>query len=86
MSTLSINLPDDIAAAAAKAVASGRFADVGEYIATLIREDQVTSQDPATEALLLKRLQGAPAAEMTDGNFDRIRDRLEAEIVRRRVR
>jgi Arc/MetJ-type ribon-helix-helix transcriptional regulator len=41
MSTLSINVPDEIREAAEQVVAAGRFATVSEYIATLIRQDQV---------------------------------------------
>jgi Arc/MetJ-type ribon-helix-helix transcriptional regulator len=40
MSPLQIQLPEDLRAAAERAVSSGRFATVDEYIAALIRADR----------------------------------------------
>jgi Arc/MetJ-type ribon-helix-helix transcriptional regulator len=85
MSTLSITIPDDVCAAAERAVATGRFATVSEYVAMLILYDQGVMDDVATEALLLRRMEAGPPAEATDATFDRIRQRLDAEAARRRT-
>jgi antitoxin ParD1/3/4 len=83
MQTLSITVPDDLRTAAEQAVASGRFTTVSEYIANLIRQDQ-QRDDEFTEARLLQRVHAGPAADLTDAHFDRIRERLDAEVARRR--
>lgn len=80
MSTLSINVPDDVREAAEQVVAAGRFATVGEYVAALIRQDQAS-----LERHLIGRIDGGPSREMTDGDFDRIRSRLDDEVRRRRT-
>jgi Arc/MetJ-type ribon-helix-helix transcriptional regulator len=79
MSQLSISLPDDLRAAAERAVASGRFASVDEYISALIRQDQ------AVELELVRRVQAGPATPMGAGDFDAIRRRLGAEVARRKA-
>jgi antitoxin ParD1/3/4 len=84
MSTLSVNIPEDLRTAAEQAVASGRFATVSEYIANLIRQDQQRVQDTATEAHLLNRVRAGDATDLTDEDFNRIRRRLD-EVVKRRT-
>lgn len=81
MSGLSIEIPEDVRVAAEEAVASGRFATVSEYVAALIRADQRRSE---LEAHLRRRIESGPAVEMGDEDFNRIRERLEGEIARRR--
>lgn len=83
MQTLSITVSDELRDAAEQAVASGRFRTVSEYIATLIRQDQ-QREDELIEAHLLQRVQAGPATGLTDAHFDRIRQRLDAEVARRR--
>jgi putative addiction module CopG family antidote len=84
MTTLSITVPDELRAAAEQAVASGRFATVSEYVATLIRQDQERNRDEDVEARLLQRLNAGPAEQLTDACFDRVRQRLDAEVAQRR--
>jgi len=84
MTTLSITVPDELRAAAEQAVASGRFATVSEYVAALIRQDQERHRDDAVEAHLVQRLNAGPGEELTDASFDRVRQRLDAELARRR--
>jgi Arc/MetJ-type ribon-helix-helix transcriptional regulator len=84
MQTLSITIPEELRAAAETAVASGRFATVSEYIATLIRQDQ-QREDERTESFLLQRTQAGPAIDLTDAHFDRVRAQLDAEVARRRL-
>ena len=79
MSPLSISLPDDLHAAARRAVASGRFASVDEYISSLIRQDQ------AVESELVRRVESGPAMPMGGEDFDAIRRRLDAEVARRKA-
>jgi putative addiction module CopG family antidote len=81
MTTLQIRLPSELQAAAQRAVASGRYGSVEEYISTLIREDQERAR--RLEAELVRRIETGPATEMTSAHFDDIRRRLDAEIQRR---
>lgn len=81
--TLQIDLPDDVRRLADEEIASGRFANLSEYLATLIREDRDRA-DQRVREVLKARLQSGPSQEMTDSAFDDIRDRLETEIARRR--
>jgi Arc/MetJ-type ribon-helix-helix transcriptional regulator len=85
MSTLSINVPDEIREAAEQVVAAGRFATVSEYIATLIRQDQVWIERQSLESHLVGRVDAGPSREMTDADFDDIRARLDDEVRRRRT-
>jgi antitoxin ParD1/3/4 len=84
MSMMSINVPEEIRAAAEQVVATGRFATVSEYIANLILEDQVRLDGRSLESHLVGRINAGPSTEMTDADFDRIRGRLDAEVGRRR--
>ncbi|MDB5323418.1 MAG: parD4 [Phycisphaerales bacterium] len=84
MKILSITIPEELRAAADQAVASGRFATVSEYIATLIRQDQ-QPEDERTQSLLLQRMQAGPATDLTDAHFDRVRMRIDAEVAKRRL-
>jgi Arc/MetJ-type ribon-helix-helix transcriptional regulator len=83
MVAMSITIPEDLRAAAEQAVASGRLATVSEYVATLIRQDQ-QREDQVTQDRLLQRIKVGPASDLTDAHFDRIRERLNAEVARRR--
>jgi antitoxin ParD1/3/4 len=86
MTKLDISLPDDVKALADQKVAGGRYPSLSEYVADLIRRDQQhTEDDPRTEAHLLQRIRSGPSQEMTDADFDRIRDRVEDQIRRRRT-
>jgi antitoxin ParD1/3/4 len=85
MTTLNISLPDDVRALADEQVASGRYASHSDYVASLIRQDRQRMEQQRTEALLRQRLQSGPSREMTDADFDRIRQRLEADIAHRQA-
>ena len=85
MTTLNISLPDEVRSLADEQVASGRFASVSDYVASLIREDGERAERQRVEGLLLRRLNAGPARDVTDGDFDAIRSRLESEIARRRT-
>lgn len=82
MPLLQIDLPEDARRLADEEIASGRFANLNEYLAALIREDRRRADERVHE-ILQARLQSGPGQEMTDAAFDDILDRLEAEIQRR---
>jgi putative addiction module CopG family antidote len=83
MSTLNITLSPDLRTAAERAVASGAFASIDDYIAALIRQDQARAR--AIESHLVERVESGPAVEMTAADFDAIRRRLDAEVAKRRA-
>lgn len=82
MSTLEITLPDELKAVAERRIAAGRFSNLSEYVSSLIQRDRAETED--LERLLRQRLNAGPATPMTDADFDRIRERVEVEIARRR--
>jgi Arc/MetJ-type ribon-helix-helix transcriptional regulator len=81
MNTLQIRLPDELRAIADEQLASGRFRTIDDYVAALIRQDEERRR---IEAKLKERM-SEPATEMTDADFDRIRERVRAEIATRRA-
>jgi antitoxin ParD1/3/4 len=85
MTTLNISLPDDVRALADEQVASGRFASHSDYVASLILQDRQRIDQERTQEVLRQRLQSGPSREMTDEDFDRIRQRLEADIAQRQA-
>jgi Arc/MetJ-type ribon-helix-helix transcriptional regulator len=84
MTTVNIPLPEDVGALADEQVAAGRFANLSEYVASLILADRQRLEHLAAESKLRQRIHSGPPVEMTDDRFDRIRERLETEITRRR--
>ena len=84
MTTLNISLTDEAKALADEQVASGRYASHSDYVASLIFRDRQRIEQERTEAKIRQRLQSGPSREMTDADFDRIRQRLEADIAQRR--
>jgi antitoxin ParD1/3/4 len=86
MTKLDISLPDDVKALADQQVAGGRYPTLSDYVADLIRRDQQRLEaDARTESRLLDRLRSGPAQEMTDADFDRIRERLDDQVRQRRT-
>ena len=84
MTTVNISLPDDVGALADQQIATGRFASLSEYVASLIREDRQRLEHFAAESKLRQRIQSGPSVEMTDDHLEGIRQRLETEIAHRR--
>ena len=84
MTKLDISLPDDVKALAEAQVADGRYPSVSDYVADLIRLDLERVERRRTAALLLKRVRSGPPSEVTDADFDHIRQKLETEIAQRR--
>jgi hypothetical protein len=86
MATVTIQLPEDVKALAESRAAAAGCADVGEYLAHLIRgeaaagpEGLTVGSDGELEALLLRRLDG-PSVEMDEADFQRIRQRLHERL------
>jgi hypothetical protein len=81
MATISVQLSAELKALAEARASAAGCADVAEYLAQLIRGEAASApeglsvnSDEELEALLLGRLQG-PSVEMTDADFDAIRQR-----------
>lgn len=71
MATVQVDIPDDLVARAQRA----GWRDVGQYLLSLMRAD-LEGVTPEVEALLLQRIDAPSAGEMTDADFDAIRDRV----------
>src|SRR5438552_15552711 len=85
MSTLHITLPDDLKSLAEKQVAQGRYANLSEYVTSLIRQDQDRAERDRLESLLQQRIDSGPSTPMTDADFDAIRRRLDDHASRKRA-
>jgi Arc/MetJ-type ribon-helix-helix transcriptional regulator len=81
MTSLQIDLPEDVRRLADEEVASGRFASLSDYLATLIRQDRASTADENVRKTLRARLQSGSSQEMGDADFDRIRDRLLSHLL-----
>jgi hypothetical protein len=86
MATRTVRLPDDVMTLAEARAAEAGCADVGEYLARLVRHEASggpaglsIDSDEQLEALLLGRLDG-PSVEMDAADFRRMRKRLEARL------
>jgi hypothetical protein len=71
MARVHVDIPDDLLARARQA----GWRDVGQYLLSLMRAD-LDGITPEVEALLLQRLSAPDAGEMTDADFDAIRERV----------
>ena len=75
MTTMNISLPDEMKAFIEAQMAQEGYASASEYLRTLIREEQRRRAKQALEAKLLEGLQ-SPASEMTDADWDALRQRI----------
>lgn len=73
MSLLQIHLPEDAKQLADEQIARGRFNNISDYIAALIRRDHQELEDEAVEDVLKERLRSGPSTGMTDDDFNAIR-------------
>jgi hypothetical protein len=64
MASLSLNIPDDLKAAAVSRAAAAGFSSVDDYIASLIEDDRLAPLDAATEAELLRGLDSGPPVDV----------------------
>lgn len=86
MATLKVELPDDVKVLAEARAAEAGCANVGQYLADLVRGDaagappQLTvDSDQQLESLLLQRLDGEPV-EMNAADFEQMREKLGARL------
>jgi antitoxin ParD1/3/4 len=75
MTTMNISLPDEMKVFIEAQMAQEGYASASEYLRTLIREEQRRRAKQALEAKLLEGLQ-SPASEMTDADWDALRQRI----------
>lgn len=71
MATVQINVPDDLVARAERA----GWRDVGQYLLSLMRAD-LEGVTPEIESLLMQRADAPNAGEMTETDFESIRERV----------
>ena len=88
MTTVHLNLPDDIRAQAERRAAEAGFSNVSDYVEALVRADVVATPatDDAVRGILTQRLAAGPATPMTPADFTAIRSRLDEHISKRRAR
>ena len=75
MTSVTINLPDDLKRIADTRAAAAGYANVGEYVGALILADASDPISPELEAHLLKALQ-TPAKEVSPDYWDAKREKL----------
>jgi hypothetical protein len=82
MATLTLQVPDSLKALAEARAAEAGFADLGQFVAQLIRGEATCAPDGMTidseselERILVYRAEG-PFVEMDKADFDQIRDKL----------
>lgn len=74
MSTIPLELPDDLQHFVEANVRRGRFASVNEYIVALV--DAARSKRSAIEAALIEGLQSGPAEEWTAQEWTDMKQRV----------
>jgi Arc/MetJ-type ribon-helix-helix transcriptional regulator len=83
MTTLHVNLPENVRAQAERRAAETGFSSVNDYVEALIRADAAATAEEV--ALLRQRMAAGPSTPMTPADFARIRARLEEQIAKRRA-
>ncbi|WP_406699416.1 type II toxin-antitoxin system ParD family antitoxin [Singulisphaera sp. Ch08] len=74
MITMNISLPDEMKAFIETQIAAHGYASTSEYLHALIREAQKRQAKQDLDAKLLEGLQ-SPASELTDADWDGLRQR-----------
>ncbi|MEZ6069901.1 MAG: type II toxin-antitoxin system ParD family antitoxin [Pirellulales bacterium] len=74
MSTIPVNLPDDLAAFVEANVKRGQFASASEYIAALV--DAACRKRSEIEAALIDGLESGPAEEWSDDEWAALKQRV----------
>lgn len=90
MSTISVNLPDDVLARVERRAAVAGRADVAEYIRALVEEDaggeeyagpdHLLADTPERADALIREGLASPVREMTAGDWATVRRRVEEGI------
>jgi Arc/MetJ-type ribon-helix-helix transcriptional regulator len=79
MSTVQLELPDDVRAVVDEQLASGKFRDHSEYFTLLVRQYQERRR---IEAKLASRL-SEPSREVTDADFERLLEQVKTQAPKR---
>lgn len=86
MPTFNVELPDELRAVAEAGAAEAGYADVGEYLSQLIRNDALAGppellahSDETLAALLATRVDG-PWVEVNEADFEQIRRKFEGRV------
>ena len=80
MTTLNISLPDTMKAFIDNRIAEAGYSTVSEYFRELVRLDQERREQKKLEAVLLERLQGDDWEEMSQSDWDFLRQELKTRL------
>lgn len=80
MDTMNVALPPEMKDFVRDAVDAGGYSSVSEYIRDLIRQEQKRQAETKLATLLLEGLDSGPMSEVSNQDWDRLRDRLKARL------
>ena len=80
MTTINISLPDTMKAFIDDRIAEDGYSTASEYFLELVRQDQQRKEQKKLEAVLLERLQGDDWQEMSQPDWDSLRQELRARL------
>lgn len=80
MTTINISLPDTMKAFIDNRIAEDGYSTASEYFHELVRQDQQRKEQKRLEAVLLERLQGDDWQEMSQADWDSLRQELRARL------
>ena len=80
MTTLNISLPDAMKAFIDNRIAEAGYSTASEYFRELVRLDQERREQKKLEAVLLERLQGDDWEEMSQSDWDFLRQELKTRL------
>jgi antitoxin ParD1/3/4 len=74
--SLNLALPEDLKEFLGRQVAEGGYTDASEYIGELLRADRARKSHDRLEALIAEGISSGDAGEMTDADWDELKDRV----------
>jgi antitoxin ParD1/3/4 len=77
---LHVNLPASTREFAQEQAAAGGFANVSDYVASLVHNEQRHKAEAELEALLLEGINSGPATPMTREDWDAIRSEISQRL------
>ncbi|NEO32101.1 MAG: type II toxin-antitoxin system ParD family antitoxin [Symploca sp. SIO3C6] len=83
MKSINISLPDAMRSYVEEQVAQGSYSTVSEYFRELIRLDQKRKAKESLEILLLEGLESGDATQMTDTDWEDIRQAVRSRLGKR---
>jgi antitoxin ParD1/3/4 len=84
MQTVNISLSEELKEFVDGHVGSGRYSSVSDYVGELIRDDEKRKAQERLEALLLEGIVSGEATEMTEQEWDDIREEADRLFEARR--